>query len=180
MKQFGGSSMVKIIGCILIILASTCAGFVFSENLKKRLKQLRELLRAIVQLENEIVYTHTPLPEAFNNVSEKSRDVINILFLKASKNLFSNKSGSVYLAFNDAIAENKDSINLLQSDIDILLDLSKALGCSDLEGHKNVFLLAKNELNKKIIDAEDTMKKNSKMYKYLGFSFGAVISILLI
>lgn len=172
--------MIKLLGCILIISASTAAGFILAGNMRKRLDQLRELQRSLLQLETEIVYTYTALPEACLKVSYKSGEPIKRLFSGVSEKLIANKSESVHEAFSDCISDLKDNLNLKKTDLDIILDLSKALGCSDMEGHKSVFTLAKHDLHKSIEEAEAIIAKNTKMYRYLGFSFGAVVAILLI
>lgn len=170
--------MIKIIGCLLILGASTLTGFVFSESFKKRLKQLNEIERAIGQLENEIEYTYTPLPEALESVALKTELPVSNVFLKASKLLNSNSVETVYEAFN--ICFREEAVDLNSDDVGVILDLSKSLGNSDIEGHKKMFSLAKGNLKKRIALAEEAMSKNVKMYRYLGFSIGATIVIVLI
>ena len=91
--------MLKIIGCILILGASTFGGFFYSEAFKHRLKQLNEVERSIYQLQNEIIYTHTPIPEALENVSIKGIKPISQIFYEISQELSSNKHDSVQEAF---------------------------------------------------------------------------------
>lgn len=170
--------MIKIIGCLLILGASTIAGFIFSESFKKRLKQLNEIERAIGQLENEIEYTYTPLPEALDNVAQISELPISNVFSRASKLLYANNVETVYEAFD--ICFKEVTVDLNSDDINVVLDLSKSLGNSDIEGHKKIFSLARDNLKKRIALAEEAMSKNVKMYRYLGFSIGAVIVIVLV
>jgi stage III sporulation protein AB len=170
--------MIKTIGCLLILAASTFGGFAYADSFKKRVKQLNEVERAIDQLQNEIEYTYTPLPEALHNVSEKCEEPINEIFSKASQILYSNEADSVYDAFKKCFKDS--NININKEDIDVILDLSKSLGESNIEGHKKIFLLAKSNLKKRISIAEDSMNKNVKMYRYLGFSLGSMIVIVLI
>ena len=56
--------MIKIIGAILIILATTWTGFEASRHLSERPRQLRLLKSALQSLEAEIMYGHTPLHTA--------------------------------------------------------------------------------------------------------------------
>ena len=170
--------MIKTIGCLLILAASTFGGFIYADSFKKRVKQLNEVERAINQLQNEIEYTYTPLPEALHNVSEKCEAPIKEIFLKASQALYSNEIDSVYDAFKQCLEES--NLNINKEDINVILDLSKSLGESDIEGHKKIFSLAKINLKKRINIAEDSMTKNVKMYRYLGFSLGAMLVIVLI
>lgn len=172
--------MIKEMGCLIIVAASTIAGFMYSEKFKKRVKQLNEFERAINQLQDEIEYTHTHLPEAFNNIAEKSENPINKVFSKVSNLLYEGEAESVYDAFEKSIKDKKFELNLDEDDINVILDLSKTLGNSDIDGHKRMFSLVRNNLKKRISIAEVSMNKNVKMYRYLGFTIGAMLVIVLI
>lgn len=172
--------MIRILGLALIVGAASAMGFMFSETLKRRLTQLRELQGALIQLENEIFYTRTALPEACLSVSEKSNYSVDKVFKKVSEVLSDNSTNSVYDAFVTALSCNEEYISLTKEDKDIILDLAKALGESDLEGHKKVFSLAEHRINSKVEELQSGVDKNVKMYRYLGFSLGAAVAIILI
>ncbi|WP_139904269.1 stage III sporulation protein SpoIIIAB [Clostridium thermarum] len=172
--------MIKIFGAVLIVLASTLLGFIFAENARKRLVQLREIQSALIQLQNEIFFTRTTLPDACDSVAGKSKYPINIIFERVSKQLKSNGSNSVYDAFLSALSEEVEENCLTKEDKEILLDLAKALGESDLDGHKKVFSLSEHNLKTIIQTLEGNVDKNVKMYRFLGFSLGAAVAIILI
>ncbi len=172
--------MIKIIACAVILGASTVGGFIYSERLKYRVFQLNEVQRAIYQLQNEITYVHALLPDAFKSVGKKSREPIRELFNITSELLSDNKYENVYEAMNSAMNLVKNRIYLNSDDINVILDLSKTLGESDIEGQISIFSLTLTNLKKQIKISEDYMNKNIRMYRYLGFSFGAMIVIALI
>lgn len=172
--------MLKTIGCLLILGASTAGGFVFAESFKKRVRELNELERCMNQLQSEIEYTYTPLPEALRNVALKSNEPIKDVFMEASELLYLNKVETVHEAFAQSLDKKVNSLNLKKEDISIVLDLSKSLGETDIEGHKKMFSLTLSNLKKKVSEAELLMSKNLKMYRYLGFSIGAMIVIVLV
>jgi len=171
--------MIKIIGCMVILCASTMAGFIYSERLKYRVFQLNEIERAIYQLQNEITYVHALLPDAFESIASKSKEPINQLFDKTSELLSNNEYENVYEAMNNAVIFIKSKLHLTSDDINVLLDLSKTLGESDIQGQSSMFTLTMANLKKQIKTSEEFMSKNTKMYRYMGFSFGAVLVILL-
>lgn len=172
--------MIKIFGAVLIIAASTFIGFMVAEFTRKRLLQLKELEGALIQLENEIFFTRTALPEACLSVSNKSKYPINTLFKKVATLLNDNSSDSVYHAFHKTLDEEIEGLCVAKEDKDILLDLAKALGESDLDGHKKVFNLAEHNLKTRIQSLEVNVDKNVKVYRYLGFSLGAAVAIILV
>jgi len=172
--------MIKIIGCAVILGASTMAGFIYSERLKYRVFQLNEVQRAVHQLQNEITYVHTLLPDAFKSVANKSKEPIKELFNKTSELLTDNDYENVYEAVNSAINTIKSKLYLDSDDINVILDLSKTLGESDIDGQNSIFTLTIANLKKQIKISEELMNKNLKMYRYLGFYFGAVVVIALL
>lgn len=172
--------MIKIIGCVVIVLASTLAGFIYSERLKYRVIQLNEIQRAMYQLQNEITYVHALLPDAFKSIAEKSKEPIKELFNKTSELLSNNEYENVYEAMKASVNLTKDKLYLNSDDIDVILDLSKTLGESDIQGQNSMFSLTTSNLKKQIKISEEFMNKNIKMYRCLGFSFGAMIVIVLI
>ncbi|WP_446899353.1 stage III sporulation protein SpoIIIAB [Clostridium sp. LBM24168] len=172
--------MIKLLGCIMIICSTTAFGFNCGEKLKKRTNQLRQIRRCIYEIQSQIVYTHTTLPEAIASSSLKVEEPISTLFMEISRILNENRVDNVYEAFKYVFFNRRDILSLKNEDIDIILDFSKSLGESDIDGQKGVFYLVIESLKKQIDGSEIILKKNMKMYRFLGFSAGAVVIILLI
>lgn len=178
--MYGGHNMIKIIGCIIILGASTMAGFIYSERLKYRVFQLNEIERAVYQLQNEITYVHVLLPDAFKSIAAKSKEPIKELFNKTGELLSENEYENVYEAMKASVNLMKSKLYLNEGDINVILDLSKTLGESDIQGQNSIFSLTISNIKKQIKTSEEFMNKNIKMYRYLGFSFGAMLVIALI
>lgn len=171
---------MKFIGSLLVIISTTVAGFILGEKFKKRTSQLKEMERAIYQLQNEIIYTHTALPEAFLKVHEKSSFPLNEFFKIVSHMLYFNEVDSVYEGFKASLKKMKNPLDINKEDMNVILSLGKTLGESDIEGQKRMFALTLENLKKQIAEAEILMKKNVKMYRYLGFTLGTMIVIMFI
>lgn len=172
--------MVKFLGCIMILAASTGIGVIYGEGFKKRVKQLKEIQRCMYQLQNEIIYTHTPLPEAILNTACKSVSPVKDIFKDISQMLEKNSVDSVYEAFSHTLKARENTLNLKKEDTAALLDLSRTLGESDIEGQKKMFSLTLENIKEQIETSQILMNKNLKMCRSLGFSLGAVIVIILI
>ena len=63
--------MIKIIGAICIIIATSWIGFEASKTLTERTRQIRILKSALQSLEAEIMYGHTPLHEASRRIAKQ-------------------------------------------------------------------------------------------------------------
>lgn len=172
--------MIKILGIGLIIGSSTVLGFFYGEKFKKRVKELKELQRGIYILKNEINFTRSLLPDALSKVYEKCDGPIGEIFLRASNLLSTNEEVDVYSCFSQCIKEKRGELSLKDGDIGILIDFTKSLGEMDIDGHNDMMTLTLENLGKAVEEAEDNLEKNVKMYRYLGFSFGAMVGIILI
>lgn len=155
-------------------------GFLYAETFKRRVEQLSEMERAIMLLQNDITYIYTPLPEAFMKIVYKVDDPINIIFKDASELLTGNEVNSVQDAFIKSLEKNKDRLYLKKEDVDVFIDLTKDLGKSDVAGQNNIFALTLTNIKKQLKSAESIKNKNLKMYRYLGFTLGAMLVIMII
>ena len=157
---------MKVFFLLIIVLLSSLIGYLYGEGFRNRLSQLRELKRALIDFENDIVYTYTPLPESIESIALKAKSPIKELFNE--------------MAFKESINEHKKEMNLRNKDFEILLDLSKSLGETNVEGQIKIFNLAKEKLDIELEIAEDECNKNTKVYRYLGVAVGAMIAIFLV
>ena len=173
-------NILRIISLILIMGATTGAGFVYGESMRKRVNQLKEMEIILYNLKNQIEFTNTSLPEAMDSASENAKGPVKEIFKEISRMLFNFFLEDVFQAFNISIASNKDKTCLTKEDINILVDFSKSIGNMDIAGQRSIFNLTLENIKKQINEAENTLKKNVKMYRYLGFSIGAMIDIMII
>ena len=140
--------MFKLLGALLVIVGSTAAGFIYSDKFRKRTQQLNEFLRCLFQLQNEIVYTHTSLPEGLKNLSKTSTFPIDKFFKEVSQLLEKNEVDTVYDAFVQEFKHFENELFLEKEDIEVIVNFSKTLGESDIEGHKKIFSLVVENLKK--------------------------------
>ncbi|WP_294376287.1 stage III sporulation protein SpoIIIAB [uncultured Clostridium sp.] len=172
--------MLKIIiGCFLF---SICAyiGFEYGERFNKRMIQLREILKSLIILQNDILYGATPLPEAFEKFSYKVEDPINSFMNGMKEKLISGSAESVYDGAVEEYEKLKEKFNLNVSDIKILGDFFKSLGESGLFGQERIFDLVLEGIRMNLKEAEESAKKNVRLYRYLGVCIGGMLTIFIL
>lgn len=81
-------------------------------------------------------------------------------------------------AWNKAIDTN--ILNIIEEDKNILKNLSKLLGATDLQGQISQIDVTSNFLDEQIKKAEKEREKNEAMYRKLGMIIGLTIVIVLI
>jgi stage III sporulation protein AB len=172
--------MLKIIGSLIVIGATTIMGFYYAGIYVERVKQIRAIQYALNILESEIVYTSTPLAEAFKSVGSKSSEPFKRLFNNLSENLRNKNVGSVANAFKVALDNLKGEIYFEKEELEVIDSFMKSLGNTDVEGQKKNFNITIKKLEAFELKAEESRKKNERLFKYLGISCGMLVVIMLV
>lgn len=171
--------MLKIIAISIIFLSSTYIGFYYGESFKIRSRQLKSILKSVMFLNNEVMYSNSPLPEALNYISIKVDSPISNILSSVAISLEDGKSTSVYEAFKEEYYKNKSSLNLNEEDKGIIRDFLKGLGESGVYGQDKLFNLTIENMKINCNAADELAKKNLKMYSAIGVCIGAMIAIFL-
>lgn len=166
---------IKIIIYSFIFLSCSLIGILLSKKYVNRVKELKEFKNALNIFKTKIRYTYEPLPEIFREISENVDSNIGTVFSQAVGNMNILSAGE---AWN--LALKVDTLNIDDEDRNVLKNLSKLLGKTDLEGQLNQIEMTSDFLDEQIRKAEIKKNKNEKMYKTLGMIMGIAIVIILI
>lgn len=167
---------LKIILIICILEISTKIGFILSSKFNKRLKEYLIIEDILIYIESKIKYSQENLMDIFKQLSIEYKDNnFGKLFMNINHDLVSNNY-TLYEAFSNNIEKSK---NMFSCDLDILLQLAKNLGNSDVEDQiKNISLL-KDRIKILIKNSKIIKEKNEKLYRNLGIICGLTIAIIL-
>ncbi|MCJ8006799.1 stage III sporulation protein SpoIIIAB [Lederbergia wuyishanensis] len=171
--------MIKIIGAIFIVGATTWAGFEFSKQLSERPKNLRLFRHSLETLEAEIMYSHTPLGEAAEKISKQIPKPIATHY-KIFSSLLRKEDSVVKSAWENSLKNIWESTSLKHSEYEILLQFGENLGRHDRETQQKQILLTLTNLEREEELAREKQKKYEKMVKSLGVLTGMLIIILLL
>ncbi|MCX7747493.1 MAG: stage III sporulation protein SpoIIIAB [Clostridia bacterium] len=172
--------LLKIVGSILVICASSFLGFIVSKDYKDRPGDLRCLQGLLQIFENEISFLSSLLVEAFEKVSLSSGHRTGIFFHSTAVLLKSENQYTAGEAWEMAVRENVKKTSLNKEDEEILVSFGKLLGNSDIEGQLKNIKLTVSQLKMQEQKAEELRKKNQSMYEKLGILLGIAIVIVLI
>ena len=166
---------IKILIYSSIFLVCSTIGLLKSQKYIYRVNELREFKNALNMFKTKIKFTYEPLPEIFRQISGAIKPNIGSIFKIASYNMNFFSAGD---AWNKAIDTDILHINL--EDKNVLKNLSKLLGATDLEGQLSQIEMTSNFLDEQIKKAEKEREKNESMYRKLGMIIGLGIVIILI
>lgn len=166
---------IKFFDIILIIVISAYIGISKAKEFSLRVLKLRDLKSSFNMFKSKLEFTYEPIKSIFEDISKIIYSDNNNIFKSYIENM---KAGNFENAWNLAVAEN--SYSLTSEDIKIISGFGNLLGKTDLSGQINEIELANNFLDKQISDAEESRKKNDKLYKSLGIIIGITIVIIFI
>lgn len=170
--------MIKIIGAILIVFATTWTGFEMAKQLTERSRQLRDLKTALLSLEAEIMYGHTPLHEAARKLADQLPDPIQSFFATFAKKLIETET-IVRDAWEESLKEIWGRTALKKNEFEIMKQFGETLGRHDRVSQQKQILLTLTHLEREEGDARDKQQKYEKMMKSIGFLSGLLLIILL-
>lgn len=165
---------LKIVIYTCIFLASSTIGILISKKYEERVKQLKEFKNALSMFKAKIKFTYEPIPEIFEEISKQINSNTGKIFKLASCNMEVLTAGD---AWNMAV--DTDILSISKEDKNILKNLSKLLGQTDVDGQINQIELTSNFLDEQIEKAEKEKLKSEKLYRTLGMVVGLGIVIIL-
>ncbi|PWK11498.1 stage III sporulation protein SpoIIIAB [Tumebacillus permanentifrigoris] len=171
--------MIKLLGGVLVLAASTMAGFRIANRYGDRPKQLRHFVSALKVLETEIFYAATPLPEACQRIASRMPAPVGEFFQKISDKLRDGRGLTGDGAWQEALSEMRGKLILKETDRDVLRQFGRTLGVSDRADQIKHIHLGVAHLTAEEAGARDDQARNEKMWRYLGALLGLAVLILL-
>lgn len=168
-----------ILACVLFCICSYL-GFEYGESFNRRMTQLREILKSLMILQNDVLYASIPLPEALDKFSYKVEEPINSFLKGVKEKLVSGSAESVYEAASDEYRKLKNKFSLNDGDVKVVGDFFKSLGESGVFGQEKIFSLAIEGIKMNLKEAEESAKRNVKLYRYLGICIGGMLTIFIL
>jgi stage III sporulation protein AB len=166
---------IKILIYTFIFLSSSLIGILVSKKYANRVNELKEFKNALNIFKTKIKYTYEPIPDIFKEIGISLNSNISNVFRMASNKMNLLSAGDAW-----RIALDIDSLNINDEDRNILNNLGKLLGKTDISGQLNQIELTEDFLDDQIKKAEKERTKSEKMFKTLGMIVGLAIVIMLI
>jgi len=170
--------MLEWLGGGLVFFAGTMIGFTVSNQYTNRPKHIRQLLQALQQLETEISYGMTPLPDALHSIARKTQDPLAALFRRTAEEL-SSRAVTTVDAWQVALEACWHRTAMRSVEKEVIQQLGATLGVSDREDQIKHLHLAMGQLRGEEEAAREDQRRYAKMWRSLGMLGGALIVILM-
>ncbi len=167
--------MFKIIALVVIVAVTSFAGNYFSASLKNRLVSLKKINYLIDEIMILLRFRSATVYEISAHLAENER-FSEFSFLSG---IVPSEGVPFRKIWCDALEKNPPS-GLKKSDTELLADIGRQLGTSDVDGQLSILKLQQNEAEMLISSAEKDCAQKAKLYRSLGVLAGAFISVMLI
>ncbi|MCX4269713.1 MAG: stage III sporulation protein AB [Lachnospiraceae bacterium] len=172
--------LIRILGIVVVLLASCGLGFRISYELSYRIEDLQQIKRVLVMLRGEIKYANTPLTEAWSSIAFRVPEPWKS-FLKELTEAMEAYDGDTFASiFQKMQKKYLDGTSLLSKDINRLADFGANLGYLDKEMQLGSIDLYLEELEGEMKEAEGKAEKNSKLYRIMGMAVGVLILLIIL
>ncbi len=172
--------IMKIIGCVLVIVSSTGMGFFFSNEMRCRIEDLKELRKLIGLLRGDIRYANTPLPEAIGAITRRHNGNYSAFFKHVSTRLQELSGHTFSEVWKEAVQKSLTDTSLSKKDKLHLIQFGENMGYLDKEMQMNTIDLFIAQTEDEIKELSKTVKEKSYLYNTLGIMAGIFIIIIMI
>ena len=172
--------MIKILGGLIIFLSMTALGLKKSVVVEKRLDILNEFEKSLVLLKGEIKYSAASLPESVLSVSNRTNGMIRDFYKNVCETILNSPEVLFSKVWEDECRKTFSLEEINQEDLSLIIDLGSQLGHLDVDMQIKNIELCINRLKERQLDATEDIKNKSKLYKTLGISGGALLTLSLL
>ncbi len=166
--------MLKLIGSIFIISATTGIGFSKSKELQSHLNTLEELKKLFSLLRSELQYTHAPFAEVFSKISTKTSTTYQEWMSHLSQRLKNKTRGSFWEIWCLSITEDLIETNLKADELEELKNVGK-----NMEYIESLELYIE-QLEYRIKNTREVYRSKRKLCQSMGIMGGIFLVILLL
>jgi len=172
--------ILKISGMALVLAATVLAGLYYGSFETYRSNDLQELKKALAILKSEIVFSMTPLPEAFANIGARIRKPVADIFFEFAKRLADNRRAPIEEIWQGCIASHASKTYLNKEDISALISFGRTLGYLDRDMQASGIMITIGYIDTAVAALSTTRAKNQKLFASLGVFAGLVTVIILL
>jgi len=172
--------ILKLSGMILVLVTTVLAGLYYGSFQTYRSNDLQELKKALAILKSEIVFSMTPLPEAFANIGVRIRKPVADIFLEFAQRLADNRRTPIDEIWKGCIAAQASRTYLNKEDISALISFGRTLGYLDRDMQASGIMITISYIDTVVATLALTRAKNQKLFASLGAFAGLVTVIILL
>ena len=165
-------------GALLTVGGGAFLGYDAHGRLKRGARVLRQLAGALEQMDREIAFRLTPMPQLMEELAADYPPPVGTLFANCRKGMEELGERSLAEIWRQALADTP--LDLEGRAAGILDELGEVLGRFEESGLRSALARAVAELTREGELAREDGEKRGRMYQVLGLAWGGLLVILLL
>lgn len=170
--------MIRLIGALLTAAGGAFWGFAAARRLRRRARVLRQLAGAMEQMEREISFRLTPMPELMEELAAAYPPPVGTLFANCRRGLEDLGERSLAEIWRTALADT--DLDLEGRGAAVLDELGEVLGRFEESSLRAALARAGAQLTREAELAREEAENRGRMYQTLGLASGGLVVILLL
>ena len=168
--------IIQLVGSAMIVVGCAGVGFGLAVSYKREIGLLQQLIKLLNDMEWELQYRLTPLPELCRHAAVDSDGCIQSVFQRLNEELAAGRQPDVRTAMVSIL----DTMRLPGRIRKHLQYLGASLGRYDLHGQIQGLQTVKSACRKDLRELENGRTERLRGYQSLALCAGAAVAILLI
>lgn len=170
---------IKFLGMIFVLLGSFGIGIFYRIRYGNRLHNMQDCERALLILQGEMEYGHTPLMEACEEVSVRIGGIVGSFFAQIAKKLNTHE-GALETIWCQTARKVLTKSQMEKEEREEWEKLGGTLGYLDLEMQVSTIQIYVRRLKLRMEQTEKESHERLRMYPVIGAFSGALICLLLV
>ena len=166
--------MIRILGAALLVGGCCGFGWILARAHRREVRLLRQLRKAVQEMQWELKFRMTPLPELCTLAGQTAGEPLKHLFLRFSQKLDRREVTDPAACFNGLLM-NEELPGRVKG---LLRQLGDCLGRFDLEGQLQGLEEVRQQCVRELKELEEKTPDRLKNYRTLAVSAGVVLAIL--
>ena len=168
--------MIRLVGALLLVSGCGSFGFAMGLHYRREIKMLRQLLAALQEMEWELKYRLTPLPDLCATGAAAAEGKLGELFRKLRSELETGEFSEISGCMNGLV----QTMDIAPRCRTCLRELGNSLGRYDLEGQLQGIRSVKHRCRGFLEELESHRSERMRSYQTLWLCAGGALAILLV
>ncbi len=171
--------MQRFVGAVMVILATTGAGFLYGAELQNYLEKLLYIRRIIYMLKGELEYANAPVGEIFGRVARKVKEPYRRWLLAMEQQVEKREETDFVKIWTRSVDRYLEGLNLKTAHADQLKELGYYIGQSDNASESRNLQLYLERLDQEIEKVRAGMASRKRIGNCLGVMSGIFLVVVL-
>ncbi len=170
----------KIVGSVVLFLGTAAMGIYYAGQYMERLRNLIELKKALMQMQGELRYLHSAMPDLLETIGKRARGVMSCFFLSLAKEMEQREQGDFASLWCGQVKKTIPPSALEPEARSLLLETGRQLADNDRQSKEEGLTFALKQLEEMIRKRNKEKQNRMKLYYVCGIMVGVMLTILLV